>query len=59
MLVLSRKPDEYILIGDDIKITICEITGGKVKVGITAPRNIAVVRGELVAKQQQEGSKSE
>lgn len=59
MLVLSRKPDEYILIGDDIKITICEIAGGKVKVGITAPRSITVVRGELVAKQQQEGSKSE
>ena len=59
MLVLSRKADEHILIGDDIKITICEIMGGKVKVGITAPRNIAVVRGELVVKQQQEGSKSE
>ena len=47
MLVLTRKADEQILIGDDIKITLVRIKGGSVRIGIEAPREIRVVRGEL------------
>ena len=47
MLVLSRKQREKIVIGDDIEITIEDIRGGKVRVGIKAPRDIAVHRSEV------------
>ena len=47
MLVLSRLRDETIMIGDDIEITIVDIRGDKVRLGITAPKNIAVHRKEV------------
>lgn len=47
MLVLTRKPDETILIGDNIKITLLRIRGNSVRIGIEAPREVRVVRGEL------------
>ena len=47
MLVLSRKTDEQILIGDDIKITLIRVRGNSVRIGIDAPREVRVVRGEL------------
>ena len=47
MLVLSRKEGEQLLIGDDIVITISRISGNRVAVGIDAPRDIRIVRGEL------------
>lgn len=47
MLVLSRKTDEVVRIGDDIRITVTRIQGGKVKLGIDCPKHLAVVRGEL------------
>lgn len=47
MLVLSRKAGETIWIGEDIEIVISEVKGDQVKVGIRAPRNIDIVRGEL------------
>jgi carbon storage regulator len=47
MLILTRKLDEAILIGEDIKITIVEIQGDKVKLGIEAPRQLAVLREEV------------
>ena len=50
MLVLTRKADEQILIGDDIKITLVRVRGNSVRIGIDAPKNIRVVRGELAAK---------
>jgi carbon storage regulator CsrA len=49
MLVLTRKHQEKIRIGDNITITILKTKGKAVRVGIEAPANIAVVRGELVA----------
>lgn len=47
MLVLSRKAGETIYIGEDIEIVISEVKGEQVKVGIRAPRNIDIIRGEL------------
>lgn len=54
MLVLSRKRDESVVIRDDIIITIVEIRGDKVRLGIEAPDDIAVHRSEVWAKIQQE-----
>src|SRR5438874_12828606 len=47
MLVLSRQRDETIMIGDDIEVTVVDIRGDKVRLGITAPRAIAVHRKEV------------
>lgn len=47
MLVLSRQRDETIMIGDDIEITIVDIRGDKVRLGISAPRSIQVHRKEV------------
>ncbi len=47
MLVLQRKRDEVIRIGDDITITVVEIRGDKVRIGISAPREVSVHRGEV------------
>jgi carbon storage regulator len=47
MLVLSRQRDETIMIGDDIEITIVDIRGDKVRIGINAPRQIQVHRKEV------------
>ena len=47
MLVLTRKKGEGIIIGDDIKITIIELKGGSVRIGIDAPREKKVHRQEI------------
>jgi len=47
MLVLSRQRDETIMIGDDVEITIVDIRGDKVRLGITAPPHVAVHRKEV------------
>jgi len=44
MLVLTRRPDEEIEIGPDIRIRICDVRGNKVRVGIEAPREVRIVR---------------
>jgi len=47
MLVLSRKPGEALVIGADIKVTVVEVKGNRVKVAIDAPDSAQIVRGEL------------
>ncbi len=47
MLVLSRQRDETIMIGDEVEITIVDIRGDKVRLGINAPRHIQVHRKEV------------
>jgi carbon storage regulator len=47
MLVLSRKPNESIVIGDNIQITVVEIRGDKVRLGIVAPKDVPVHREEV------------
>lgn len=47
MLALSRKQNEAIVVGNDIEITILEIKGDQVKIGIQAPKSVSVYRKEL------------
>lgn len=47
MLVLARKPNQSIMIGDDIEIKIVDVRGDQVKIGISAPKKIAVHRKEV------------
>ena len=54
MLVLSRQKDESIMIGDDVEITIVDVRGDKVRLGINAPRNISVHRKEIYLAIQKE-----
>ena len=54
MLVLSRKKSETIFIGDAIKITFVDPPAGRVRIGIDAPANVPIVRGELERKQDDE-----
>ena len=54
MLVLSRQKDESIVIGDDVEITIVDVRGDKVRLGITAPKNISVHRREVYDAIQRE-----
>lgn len=50
MLILTRKLGECIRIGDDINITLLEIKGSQIKLGIDAPRNIGIHRQEIYEK---------
>lgn len=47
MLILSRKLGESVLLGDDVSITVLEVSKGVVKLGIDAPKEIRILRGEL------------
>jgi carbon storage regulator len=47
MLILSRKVNEKIMIGDDISISIIEIRGDQVRIGVDAPKNVKVFRQEV------------
>ena len=52
MLVLTRKLMEKLFIGDDICVTVVRLEGGQVRLGIDAPREVSVVRAELVPERQ-------
>ncbi len=54
MLVLSRQRDESIIIGDNVVITVVDVRGDKVKLGIDAPREISVHRREVYEAIQRE-----
>ena len=54
MLVLTRKLNESIMIGDDVEVTIVDVRGGKVRLGITAPKHIPVHRREIYEAIQRE-----
>ncbi|GIN56174.1 carbon storage regulator CsrA [Lederbergia ruris] len=56
MLVLTRKKGESIQIGDDIEITITQIKGDQVKIGIQAPKNVEIHRKEIWVEIQQENA---
>ena len=54
MLVLSRQKDESIMIGDGIRITIVDVRGDKVRLGIDAPKDVKVFRAELYEEIQRQ-----
>ncbi len=59
MLVLSRQKDESIMIGDDVEITIVDVRGNKVRLGIAAPKSIPVHRREVYDAIQREKAAKE
>jgi len=52
MLVLSRRQNEEILIGEGISISIISVRGGRVKLGIEAPKSVRVVRAEITSRDE-------
>jgi len=59
MLLLTRKLGENIRIGDDVKITIVEVKGNHVKLGIDAPASVKVHREEIYERIQQENRRAQ
>ena len=59
MLILSRKKDEGIIIGDDISIVVVEIRGDKVRLGVDAPKEIPVHRKEIAEAIQREEARTD
>lgn len=59
MLVLTRKTNQSITIGDDIEITVLSVSGDKVRIGIDAPRDISVFRREVLDNAEAESSKED
>ncbi|MBX7190576.1 MAG: carbon storage regulator CsrA [Sandaracinaceae bacterium] len=58
MLTLTRREGESIAIGDDIEITIVDVGRGKVRVGIVAPRNLAILRSEVLSRIVEENQRA-
>lgn len=58
VLVLTRKRDESIIIGDDIRVTVVDVRGDQVKLGIEAPRSIPVHREEIYKEIQAENRRA-
>lgn len=54
MLILTRRAGESITIGDDIVVTVVEVSGSQVRVGISAPREVRVLREEIQKQIQEE-----
>lgn len=53
MLVLSRKPNEKVVIDGGITITVAEVNGGRVRIGIEAPADVTILRGELITGREE------
>ncbi len=58
MLVLTRKPGESVTIGDNIKITVIDIKGRQVRIGVEAPREMTIHREEIYARIHEENLKA-
>ena len=56
MLVLTRKPSQSIMIGDGVEVQVLAVAGEKVRLGITAPRDISIFRNEVYERIENEGS---
>ena len=58
MLALARKVNESIMIGNDIEITVLEIKGDQIKLGVKAPKSVPIYRKELYVQNQEENKQS-
>jgi carbon storage regulator len=58
MLILTRRPQEAIRVGDEVVITVLGVEGSKVRIGINAPRHITVDRQEVYERKQREAQSS-
>ena len=58
MLALSRKTNESIMLGNDIEITVLEIKGDQVKIGVNAPKSVSIFRKEIYLQIQEENKKA-
>ncbi|HEV3070573.1 MAG TPA: carbon storage regulator CsrA [Solirubrobacteraceae bacterium] len=61
MLVLTRKSNQSIMIGDDVEVSVLSVVGEKVRIGIQAPQNVPVFRTEIyleIQRQQEPGTAS-
>ncbi len=58
MLVLTRKKEQSIIIGDNIEITIVDIQGDQVRLGINAPKNVTIYRKEVYMEIQEENRRA-
>ncbi len=58
MLILTRKQGEHITIGNDIRISILDVRGKSVRIGIEAPRSTIILREEIYQKIQQENQQA-
>lgn len=58
MLVLTRKKDQTIVINDNIEITVLEVQGDQVRIGINAPRSVSIHRKEVFLEIQEENKKA-
>lgn len=56
MLVLTRKSNQSIMIGDDVEVSVLAVMGEKVRIGIDAPRSVPVFRKEVYVEMQQEAA---
>lgn len=59
MLVLTRKPDQSIMIGDGVEVQVLSVAGEKVRLGITAPRDVSIFRNEVYDRIESEKSGGE
>lgn len=58
MLVLTRRVNERIMIGDNIVVTVLEVRGDQVRLGIDAPRDVKVFREEVVLRDREAGAET-
>jgi len=58
MLVLTRKKEQSIVINDDIEITIIDVQGDQVRIGINAPRSVSIYRKEIFLEIQEENKRA-
>ena len=59
MLILTRKVNETLMVGDDVSVTVLGIKGGQIRIGINAPREIAVHRQEVYERIKRESGGDE
>ncbi len=58
MLVLARKINDTVIIGDDIEVVVIDVKGDQVKLGVKAPRSLSVHRGEIYQEIQEQNEKA-